>query len=224
MAEHGGQSAEAQNQRRLFQPASCKHHYRTLGNISQQGQQRGNTVAYAQYVGGTWVAGALLTGVSDAHRVAHHQRGRYRAEQVGQTDKHNFGHAGGKHRRLTEQGKVMDIVYIRGLQVETIIGIYDWERQVRQRIVLDLEMATDIRAAAASEDIEQTLDYNAIATDLREFITRSQFLLVETLAEEVAQRLMQEFRVPWLRVQVGKPGAVADALDVGVIIERGERG
>lgn len=118
----------------------------------------------------------------------------------------------------------MDIVYIRGLQVETIIGIYDWERQVRQRIVLDLEMATDIRAAAASEDIEQTLDYNAIATDLREFITRSQFLLVETLAEEVAQRLMQEFRVPWLRVQVGKPGAVADALDVGVIIERGERG
>lgn len=117
----------------------------------------------------------------------------------------------------------MDIVYIRELQVETVIGIYDWEREVRQTVSLDLEMGTDIRAAAATEDIEQTLNYKSVAKRLIAFISESEFLLVETMAEEIAQIVQSEFDVPWLRLRLSKPGAVRGAKDVGVIIERGER-
>lgn len=118
----------------------------------------------------------------------------------------------------------MDIVYIRELQVETVIGIYDWEREVRQTVSLDLEMGTDIRAAAATEDIENTLNYKTVAKRLIAFISQSEFLLVETMAEEVARIVLDEFNVPWLRLRLSKPGAVRGARDVGVIIERGERG
>jgi len=118
---------------------------------------------------------------------------------------------------------MMDLVYIRELQVETIIGIYDWERQVRQTVCLDLEMGTDIRAAAATEDIENTLNYKSVSKRLISFISESEFLLVETMAEEIAQLVLDEFSVPWLRLRLGKPGAVRGAKDVGVIIERGER-
>lgn len=117
----------------------------------------------------------------------------------------------------------MDIVYIKGLDVETVIGIYDWERRIRQRVNLDLEMGTDIRRAAASEDIDQTLNYKSVAKRLSQFIGDSEFLLVETMAEEIAQLVMKEFPVPWLRLRLGKPGAVRGAADVGVIIERGTR-
>jgi len=117
----------------------------------------------------------------------------------------------------------MDIVYIRELQVETVIGIYDWEREVRQTVSLDLEMGTDIRAAAATEDIEQTLNYKSVAKRLIAFISESEFLLVETMAEEIAQIVQNEFDVPWLRLRLSKPGAVRGAKDVGVVIERGER-
>ena len=117
----------------------------------------------------------------------------------------------------------MDIVYINGLEVETVIGIYDWEREIRQTVRVDLEMATDIRQAAASEDIENTLDYKSVSDRLISFIGESEFLLVETMAEEIAQIVLNEFNVPWLRLQLGKPGAVPSATDVGVIIERGER-
>ncbi|PSL10864.1 dihydroneopterin aldolase [Marinobacterium halophilum] len=117
----------------------------------------------------------------------------------------------------------MDIVYIRELQVETVIGIYDWERKVRQTVSLDLEMGTDIRAAAATEDIENTLNYKTVAKRLIAFISESEFLLVETMAEEIAQIVQSEFPVPWLRLRLSKPGAVRGARDVGVIIERGTR-
>ncbi|GAA0787980.1 dihydroneopterin aldolase [Marinobacterium sediminicola] len=117
----------------------------------------------------------------------------------------------------------MDIVYIRELQVETVIGIYDWEREVRQTVSLDLEMGTDIRAAAATEDIENTLNYKTVAKRLIAFISESEFLLVETMAEEIAQIVQNEFKVPWLRLRLSKPGAVRGARDVGVIIERGTR-
>lgn len=116
----------------------------------------------------------------------------------------------------------MDIVYIRELQVETVIGIYDWEREVRQKVSLDLEMGTDIREAAATEDIENTLNYKSVSKRLIAFIEGSEFLLVETMAEEIAQIVMQEFGVRWLRLRLGKPGAVRGARDVGVLIERGE--
>jgi dihydroneopterin aldolase len=118
----------------------------------------------------------------------------------------------------------MDIVYIRDLRIETIIGIYDWERKEKQSIILDLDMAADIPAAARSDSIEDTLNYKAVAKRLIEFVGDSQFQLVETLAERVADIVLSEFGVKWLRLRVNKKGAVRYAGDVGVIIERGERG
>lgn len=115
----------------------------------------------------------------------------------------------------------MDIVYLRDLRIDTIIGIYAWERQIKQTIVFDLEMATDIRAAAASDAIENTLNYKAVAKRLIEFVSHSHFQLVETLAENVTQIILTEFNVPWVRLQLNKKGAVRGARDVGIIIERG---
>ncbi|MEX0739842.1 MAG: dihydroneopterin aldolase [Pseudohongiella sp.] len=117
----------------------------------------------------------------------------------------------------------MDIVYIKELEIQTVIGIYDWEREIRQTISMDLDMATDIRSAAATEDINKTLDYKAVSKRLIAFIEEAEFLLIETMAEEVAAIVLAEFPVNWLRLRLGKPGAVTGARDVGVIIERGER-
>lgn len=117
----------------------------------------------------------------------------------------------------------MDIVYIRELEVETIIGIYDWEREIRQKVSLDLEMGTDIRKAAETEVVDNTLNYKSVSEKLIEFVEASEFQLVETMAEEIASLIMTTFGVRWIRVRVGKPGAVPAAKDVGVIIERGAR-
>jgi len=117
----------------------------------------------------------------------------------------------------------MDIVYIKALEAETIIGIYDWEREIRQKVCLDLEMGTDIRQAAATEVVDNTLDYKSVSDTLLAFIEESEFQLVETMAEEIAALVMQRFGVRWLRLRLGKPGAVPAAQDVGVIIERGEK-
>ncbi|MCA0899725.1 dihydroneopterin aldolase [Microbulbifer agarilyticus] len=117
----------------------------------------------------------------------------------------------------------MDIVYIRDLKVETIIGIYDWEREVRQTVSLDIEMAFDIREAARTDNIEHTLNYKAVAKRLIAFIEGSEFLLVETMAEQAAKIVRNEFNVSWLRLRLSKPGAVRGARDVGVIIERGKK-
>ncbi|OMH32150.1 dihydroneopterin aldolase [Motiliproteus sp. MSK22-1] len=118
----------------------------------------------------------------------------------------------------------MDIVYIKSLEVETVIGIYDWEREIRQTVNLDLEMGTDIRKAASSEDIDKTLNYKTVTDRLIDFIEGSEFLLVETMAEEITQLVLNEFPTPWVRLRLGKPGAIPTAADVGVIIERGTRG
>ncbi|MCX8048514.1 MAG: dihydroneopterin aldolase [Methylohalobius sp.] len=117
----------------------------------------------------------------------------------------------------------MDIIFLRGLEIETTIGIYQWEREIKQTVILDLEMATDIRQAAATDDIRYTVDYKAVAKRLIAFVEESQFYLVETLAERIAQILLTEFSVPWVRVSLNKKGAIRGASDVGVIIERGER-
>ncbi len=117
----------------------------------------------------------------------------------------------------------MDIVYIRGLAMDAVIGIHDWEREIRQPIVLDVEMGCDIRSAAASDAIEHALDYAAVSSRLCEFVRASEFFLIETLAEQLAGIVGTEFGVPWVRLRVSKPDAVAEADDVGVIIERGER-
>lgn len=114
----------------------------------------------------------------------------------------------------------MDIVYIRKLQVETVIGIYDWERKIRQTVTIDLEMASDINKAASSDAIEDALDYKAVAKRLIAFVEASEFQLIETLAEKIAGIVLNEFKVSWLKLSLGKPGAVTGAKDVGVIIER----
>ena len=117
----------------------------------------------------------------------------------------------------------MDIVYIRDLKIETVIGIFDWERRIRQTVSIDLEMATDIRKAAASDSITDTLDYKAVAKLLIAFVGESEFLLVETLSEKVAEIVLTEFNVPWLKLRLSKPGAVRGSQDVGIIIERGNK-
>ncbi len=117
----------------------------------------------------------------------------------------------------------MDIVYIEGLSVETVIGVYDWERDIRQQLVLDLELAGDNRRAAATDGIDEALDYAAISSRLMTYIEGSEFQLIETLAEKVAELVLAEFPVPWLRLKLAKPGAVAEAQSVGVLIERGEK-
>ncbi|MBP6699814.1 MAG: dihydroneopterin aldolase [Halioglobus sp.] len=117
----------------------------------------------------------------------------------------------------------MDIVYIRELRAATVIGVYDWERSVRQILVLDLELAADNRRAAASDEIGDALDYAALSARVLAYIEESEFQLIETLAEQVASLVMAEFGVPWLRLRLAKPGAVPQARDVGVLIERGER-
>lgn len=117
----------------------------------------------------------------------------------------------------------MDIVYIRELRIETIIGIFAWEREVLQVVSLDLEMATDIRAAAKSDDIVDALDYKTISKRLIQFVSESRFQLIEALAEAVADILRNEFGVAWLRLRISKPGALRGAQDVGLLIERGEK-
>lgn len=118
----------------------------------------------------------------------------------------------------------MDIVYISDLKVDTVIGIFDWERRIRQTVSLDLEMAADIRRGAATDQIDDALDYKAIGKRVIAFIEASEFQLVETLAEKVAELVLTEFNVPWLKLRLSKPGALRGSRDVGVIIERGERG
>ncbi|MDH3514782.1 MAG: dihydroneopterin aldolase [Gammaproteobacteria bacterium] len=116
----------------------------------------------------------------------------------------------------------MDIIYLHDLKIECIIGIWEWERRIKQTVIIDLDMAADIRRAAASDRIEDTLNYKAVSKRLIDFVGSSNFQLVETLAEKVAQLLLAEFRLAWVRVRVNKKGAVRGAGDVGVIIERGK--
>ena len=117
----------------------------------------------------------------------------------------------------------MDTVFIEDLRIETVIGIYDWERRIRQVVALDLQMAFDNRGPAATDSIDDTLNYKAVSKRLIAFVEGSSFQLVETLAERCAQIVLTEFRVPWLRLKVSKPGAVRGSKAVGVQIERGTK-
>jgi len=118
---------------------------------------------------------------------------------------------------------VLDIVFIEDLRIDTIIGIYDWEREVKQTIALDIEMAFDNAAAAASESIDDALNYKAVAKRMIAFTAESQFQLVETLSERLVEIIMDEFGVPWCRLKLSKLGAVTGSKSVGIIIERGQR-
>lgn len=117
----------------------------------------------------------------------------------------------------------MDTVFIEGLEVDTVIGAYDWERDIRQCLRLDLQMGWDSTVPSRNDELELALDYAAVCRRVEVFAEESSFILVETFAERLAQVLLQDFGMPWLRLRVAKPGAVAAAGAVGVEIERGCR-
>ena len=117
----------------------------------------------------------------------------------------------------------MDRIFITGLSIDTIIGIYDWERTTRQRVILDIEMGTDITVAASVEDVDSTLNYKTVSEALTEFVGNSEFQLVETMAERICERVMTDFGVVWMKLTLHKPDALPGGTDVGVIIERGRQ-
>ena len=117
----------------------------------------------------------------------------------------------------------MDIIFLSDLRIETVIGIFDWERRIKQTVIFDLDMGADIRKAASTDHIDDTLNYKAVAKRVIQFVEESEFQLVETLAEKVAELILTEFNVPWLRLKLNKTGAIRGAKDVGILIERGQR-
>jgi 7,8-dihydroneopterin aldolase/epimerase/oxygenase len=113
-----------------------------------------------------------------------------------------------------------DTIFLRGLEIECIIGFIEWERRVRQTVVIDLELPVDCRAAARVDEVHATLDYKKVAKRVIAFVSTSEFKLVETLAQRIALTILAEFGVEWIRVSVNKPGAIRGSRDVGVAIER----
>lgn len=115
----------------------------------------------------------------------------------------------------------MDKVFVRNLPIEAVIGVYEWERDIRQTLIFDIEMSTDVANAARQDSIHDALDYQAVSDRLREYVSQTEFQLIETLAERCAGLLREEFGIGWLRLAVNKRGAVGEGVDVGVVIERG---
>ena len=117
----------------------------------------------------------------------------------------------------------MDKIFLSELKIDTIIGIWEWERRIRQTVVIDLEMSADIAKAAATDEVADTLNYKLVAKRIQGFVADSSFQLVETLAERIATIIREEFDVAWVKVRVNKPGAIRGSKAVGVQIERGEQ-
>src|ERR1700730_11807509 len=123
--------------------------------------------------------------------------------------------------RLTKAQEVwMDKIFIRALQTEAIIGIFDWERQVKQTVIIDIAIGADVRKAALSDSIKDSLNYKRVAKRVLSFVEASQFHLVETLAEHIAMLILEEFGIAWVGIVLSKPGAVRSSRDVGVALER----
>ena len=117
----------------------------------------------------------------------------------------------------------MDKIFIHALKTETIVGIFDWERQVKQTVVMDIEFSADIAKAALSDSIDDTLNYKGVAKRVLAFVDASSFHLVETLAEHIAMLILEEFGVSWVSITLSKPGAIRNSRDVGVMLERGRQ-
>jgi 7,8-dihydroneopterin aldolase/epimerase/oxygenase len=114
----------------------------------------------------------------------------------------------------------MDKIFIHALKTEAIIGIFDWERQVKQTVIVDIEISADITKAALSDSIDDTLNYKRVAKHVLAFVEASKFHLVETLAEHIAMLILQDFGSAWVRISLSKPGAIRSSRDVGVMLER----
>jgi 7,8-dihydroneopterin aldolase/epimerase/oxygenase len=121
---------------------------------------------------------------------------------------------------MTSSSHGGDHIFLRGLSAECIIGFIDWERRVKQTVVLDIELPVDCAHAARTDDVADTLDYKKVAKRVLSFIEASEFKLVETLAHRLAMLILEEFALPWVRISVNKPGAIRGSRDVGVTIER----
>ncbi len=117
----------------------------------------------------------------------------------------------------------MDIIYLHGLKVDCIVGVWEWERRITQSVIIDMDIGFDISKAAKSDALEDTLSYKAVSKRVGAFVQQAKFALVEKMAEEIAQILLNEFAVSWCRIKVNKFGAVNGAGDVGVLIERGKQ-
>ncbi len=117
----------------------------------------------------------------------------------------------------------MDIVFLNGLKIDTLIGIYDWERQQRQTVILDIAMAFAIDKAAQTDDIQYALDYKKVSDRIIDFVKNSEYFLVERLISEIAHLLRSEFSVPWVKITLNKQGAIGAGIAVGITIERGEK-
>ena len=117
----------------------------------------------------------------------------------------------------------MDIIFINDLRVETVIGVWEWERRIRQTLVMHVEMGVDISFAGETDDLSKTVDYKAVNDRVRSFTSKSEFKLVETLAEKISEIILKEFGVRWLKLTISKQGVLDDVKDVGIIIERGVR-
>ncbi|EHK91052.1 dihydroneopterin aldolase [Aggregatibacter actinomycetemcomitans] len=115
---------------------------------------------------------------------------------------------------------MQDLIFIEGLTVFAQIGIYDWEQQIKQKLIFDVEMAWDSRQAAAADDVQFTLNYAEVSQFIINYVQSKSFLLIERVANEVAEQLQQQFKISWLRLKLSKPKAVAQAENVGIIIER----
>lgn len=115
---------------------------------------------------------------------------------------------------------MMDKIFIHALKTEAIIGIFDWERQVKQTVIVDIEISADIGKAALSDSIDDTLNYKRVAKHVLAFVEESKFHLVETLAQHIAMLILEDFGIAWVRLSLSKPGAIRNSRDVGVMLER----
>ena len=131
--------------------------------------------------------------------------------------------AGFRYIPMETMDMPMDLIYLHDLKVDCVIGIWDWERRTTQTMTIDIDIAVDVQKAAATDRIEDTLNYKAVAKRVIAFVGSSQFQLVETLTEKIAELILVEFQAPWVRVAVNKRGAIRGATDVGVIVERGRK-
>ena len=124
------------------------------------------------------------------------------------------------NRRATTTAQIMDIVYLHGIKLETVIGVWEWERHIKQTLLLDLDIGTDTSVAGQSDALEDTINYQAIAELVMDIAKQNSFALVEALAETISTRLLQDFPVKWVRLRINKQGAVRGVKDVGIVIER----
>lgn len=117
----------------------------------------------------------------------------------------------------------MDIVFVENLKIAACIGVWEWERRVKQNLIVDIQLGCDIHQAAQSDSIEDAISYKDVATRIHDFVAESNFKLIESVAESIATIILEEFSATWCRVKISKPRAVEKASNVGVIIERGSK-